>query len=246
MSTTPIADHALLSDCHSAALVDPPGSVDWLCFPRFDSPSMFGRLLDDAAGHWSIRPVGDADVSRGGTSSARWCWRRRSARRRAPSSSPTRSPSAAAIGATSSGTASPHLLLRQVTGVEGEVEVDVEFAPRPEYGLIHPAARSRSTAASPRAAAPTSLVLVLAVDLRRRRCDGRGAASSSRAGDRVGFALHHRSTQRGAAAGVVAGRDRRAARRHDRRPGGPGRRCTRATRGRGATSSTTAAGCCRP
>src|ERR1700753_2605424 len=55
MSTTPIADYALLSDRHSAALVSRDGSVDWLCFPRFDSPSIFGRLLGENAGHWSIQ-----------------------------------------------------------------------------------------------------------------------------------------------------------------------------------------------
>ena len=64
MSSTPIADHALLSDCHSAALVNTAGSIEWLCFPRFDSPSTFGRLLDDTAGHWSISPVADATVTR--------------------------------------------------------------------------------------------------------------------------------------------------------------------------------------
>jgi GH15 family glucan-1,4-alpha-glucosidase len=63
MSTVPIAAHALLSDCHSAALVTRDGSVDWLCFPRFDSPSVFGRLLDDAAGQWSIRPAGGLERS---------------------------------------------------------------------------------------------------------------------------------------------------------------------------------------
>src|SRR3954463_14509787 len=64
MSTVAIAAHALLSDCHSAALTTADGSVDWLCFPRFDSPSIFGRLLDDAAGHWSIRPAGEYTASR--------------------------------------------------------------------------------------------------------------------------------------------------------------------------------------
>src|SRR5918994_612078 len=64
MSSTPIADHALLAGCHGAALVDSAGSVEWWCAPRFDSPSLFGRLLDDRAGHFSVRPVGEARVQR--------------------------------------------------------------------------------------------------------------------------------------------------------------------------------------
>src|SRR6478752_4424187 len=64
MSNTPIADHALLSDCHSSALVDTEGSVEWLTFPRFDSPSVMARLLDDGAGHWGIHPVGDFVTAR--------------------------------------------------------------------------------------------------------------------------------------------------------------------------------------
>lgn len=50
MSHRPIADYALLSDCHSCALVATDGSVDWLTFPRYHAPSVLGRLLDDAAG----------------------------------------------------------------------------------------------------------------------------------------------------------------------------------------------------
>jgi GH15 family glucan-1,4-alpha-glucosidase len=61
VSTTPIADYALLSDRHSAALVSRDGSIDWLCFPRFDSPSIFGRLGGEA-GHWSIRATNASHV----------------------------------------------------------------------------------------------------------------------------------------------------------------------------------------
>src|SRR3954471_777040 len=52
----PIADYALLSDCHSAALAGRDGSIDWLCLPRFDSPALFARILDPNAGHWQIAP----------------------------------------------------------------------------------------------------------------------------------------------------------------------------------------------
>src|SRR4051812_22912062 len=64
MTTTPIAEYALLSDRHSAALVSRDGSVDWLCFPRFDSPAVFARMLDPDAGHWSLRPTGTYRVTR--------------------------------------------------------------------------------------------------------------------------------------------------------------------------------------
>src|SRR4051794_27227614 len=58
MTTIPIRDLALLSDRHSAALVDRSGTVQWLAFPRFDSPSVVGGLLGEAAGTWWIRPSG--------------------------------------------------------------------------------------------------------------------------------------------------------------------------------------------
>src|SRR3954453_2045685 len=57
----PIADYALLSGCHSAALVGKDGSVDWLCLPRFDSPALFARILDPDAGHWQIAPAAGQD-----------------------------------------------------------------------------------------------------------------------------------------------------------------------------------------
>ena len=64
MESLPIGDYALLSDCRSAALVSQTGSVDWLCFPRFDSPAVFARILDSGGGHFSIRPAGEFRASR--------------------------------------------------------------------------------------------------------------------------------------------------------------------------------------
>ena len=54
----PIAEYAFLSNCHSGSLVAPDGSVDWLCVPRFDSPSVFGSLLDREAGTFRFGPFG--------------------------------------------------------------------------------------------------------------------------------------------------------------------------------------------
>ena len=57
MTEISIADHGLVGDLQTAALISTDGSVDWFCCPRFDSPSVFGALLDPGSGHFRIRPA---------------------------------------------------------------------------------------------------------------------------------------------------------------------------------------------
>jgi GH15 family glucan-1,4-alpha-glucosidase len=54
----PIADYGFLSDCHTCALLASDGSIEWMCLPHFDSPSVFGSMLDRGAGSWRVGPYG--------------------------------------------------------------------------------------------------------------------------------------------------------------------------------------------
>ena len=137
MSTLPIGDYALLSDCRSAALVSRAGSVDWLCFPRFDGPSVFARLLDEQAGHFWIRPVGQARMTRRHLDQTMVL--------EATFQTATGTlvlVDALALGADDRGhqlgAGAPGALLRHLRCTDGQVTVEVTYAPRPEYGLIHP------------------------------------------------------------------------------------------------------------
>jgi GH15 family glucan-1,4-alpha-glucosidase len=61
----PIAEHGLISDLHTVALVGTDGTIDWYCCPRFDSPSVFAAILDaDHGGLFRIVPEGDGWISK--------------------------------------------------------------------------------------------------------------------------------------------------------------------------------------
>jgi GH15 family glucan-1,4-alpha-glucosidase len=136
----PIGSYGFLSDCHSGALVSYDGSVEWLCLPRFDSPSVFAALLDRDAGHFRLKPRGvAAPISRRyepGTLVVETTWVTDTgwlvvhdaltigewAETAGPGSRPRTEHEA------------DHSLLRTMTCIDGTVEIEMECAPRFEYG----------------------------------------------------------------------------------------------------------------
>jgi alpha,alpha-trehalase len=139
----PIADFAFLSDCESCALVAPSGNVEWMCLPRFDSPSVFGAILDRDAGSFRLAPV-DTSVPAGrrylpGTMVMETTWGTRTGwiivrdvlligpwhhdeeRSRTHRRSPTDNDA-------------DHVLLRTLRCVNGHVEMHMECEPRLDYG----------------------------------------------------------------------------------------------------------------
>ncbi len=108
--------------------------MDWLCLPRFDSRSVFARLLDDRAGHWSVRPAGDFTRERGYADQAMVM---QSVFRTAGGGAMLTD--ALALGGRERGHELggnvPHTLLREVTCSSGEVEVALgSAAPRVRPG----------------------------------------------------------------------------------------------------------------
>jgi GH15 family glucan-1,4-alpha-glucosidase len=138
----PIADYAFLSDCHTGALVAPDGAVDWLCVPSFDSPSVFGSLLDREAGAFRLGPFGiNVPASRNyvpGTNVLVTTWQAPigwvevhdalsiGPRQGEDSVTPHTRPPA--------DDDADHLLVRTVTCIDGEVEIDLICEPVFDYG----------------------------------------------------------------------------------------------------------------
>src|SRR5918998_3567734 len=138
----PIGDYALIGDGRSAALVSRDGSLDWLCWPRFDSPSIFAALLDtERGGRFRVCPTGTY----------------RSERRYLPDTNVLET-----VFHTSTGTVAlrdlmpvaseedkratltpEHEVLREIEGLAGRVEVEIVCTPRPDYARKHPELTSR-------------------------------------------------------------------------------------------------------
>ncbi|SIR29020.1 glycoside hydrolase family 15 protein [Micromonospora avicenniae] len=184
-----ISDYALLGDSHGAALVSSDGSVDWWCPPRFDAPSVFARLLGATGGFWSIRPLGRYTTSRhylDGTMVLRTEFH--------TDSGVLWLTDALSLGAGERGHrigyTSPHVLLRQVEVVDGAVDVAVEVAARPEYGLVNPTVAGTPVGIEISGAADR---LILTAD-RDLAVDGSLVTGrfTLEAGDSAVFALHHR------------------------------------------------------
>ena len=114
-------------------LVDRSGSVDWWCLPRFDSPSVFGRLLDPDAGHWTLCPVEDFDCRRNylGDTLVLATEFRTAAGSVSVTDALLLEPGARAHDI---GLRSPHVLLRRVEGLQGTVRMRMDLSPRMEYG----------------------------------------------------------------------------------------------------------------
>jgi GH15 family glucan-1,4-alpha-glucosidase len=138
----PIGDYALIGDGRSAALVSRDGSIDWLCWPRFDSPSIFAALLDTArGGRFRVRPTGTF----------------RSERRYLSDTNVLETVFHTASGAVALRDLMPvvseedkraalipeHEVLREVEGLVGQVDLEVVYSPRPDYGRKHPDLISR-------------------------------------------------------------------------------------------------------
>lgn len=122
---SPISDYAIIGDCHAAALVSRTGSIDWLCWPRFDSPSVFAALLDaTVGGRFWVRPTEIREVSR----------------RYLPDTAALETRFVTPTGVVTlldlmpMATEEPHEVLRIIECVEGEVELEVRCEPRPGYG----------------------------------------------------------------------------------------------------------------
>ena len=129
----PLAHYGLIGDCHSAALVSRRGSIDWCCLPRFDSDSVFGRLLDwRNGGHCQIAPLARVAIRREYLPDSLILvthFRSRNAEARLIDFFAMRR----------GGRANPRReLIRIVEGVRGRMRFRVDISPRLDFGAVKP------------------------------------------------------------------------------------------------------------
>jgi len=189
-----IADHGLIGDGFSAALVRADGAIDWLCLPRFDSPSVFGALLDeDNGGSTSVSPVDypfeTLQRYDPGTNVLETLFRAegRGALRLTDYMPWTDDPRSAM-----------HEVHRRVQCVEGEMMVRVVFDPRFGYGLSETTFEVTGASVLAKGAAGERLVAVLGGDVRweARPQGGVEAVFSLKAGERVWLVISWNTTER--------------------------------------------------
>jgi GH15 family glucan-1,4-alpha-glucosidase len=137
-----IADLGIIGDCRSAALVAKDGTIDWLCWPKFDSPSIFGSLLDaGCGGFFAIRPTGPYDCSQRyleSTNVLETTFKGASGTVTVTDCMPVASEH------TKRGELWPeHQLIRMIEGVSGELELEITCAPRPQYARVVPRLQDR-------------------------------------------------------------------------------------------------------
>ena len=176
--TPRIEDYALLGDTHTAALVSNQGSIDWLCFPRFDSAATFAALVgDEENGRWQIAPDGQITASRrryrGDTLVLETDFETPEGSIRLVDFMPARGETAEVV--------------RLVEGVRGRVRVQMELKARFDYGRIRPVIR-RIDGADVAFAGPDSVWLHTPVETRDEEGVLR-AEFSVTAGELVPFVL---------------------------------------------------------
>jgi GH15 family glucan-1,4-alpha-glucosidase len=132
----PIEDYGLIGDCHAAALVSSRGSLDWLCLPRFGSPSIFARILDiERGGAWSVSPTARSHAEHRyleNTNVLETTFTSDLGRARLLDFMPI-SPEVV-----EGERDSPHAVIRIVEGVDGETEIESVCWPRPSYASTPP------------------------------------------------------------------------------------------------------------
>jgi alpha,alpha-trehalase len=140
-----IGDYAFLSDCHRGALVAPDGSIEWLCLPRFDSPSVFAAILDRGAGRFRVGPDDErVPVARRyepGTMILETTWATRTGWivvRDSLTIGPWHEEPSEPHARPPTDHEADHCLVRTITCVQGEVEVVMECDPAFAYGTERP------------------------------------------------------------------------------------------------------------